>query len=335
MNKVLTVIIPTYNIEKYIRKCLDSFIIEDIMRDIEVLIVNDGSKDTSVSIAKEFEEKYPNTFRIINKENGGHGSTINRGIIEAKGRYFKVVDGDDWVDKTAFIKLVTFLKRTNSDIVASNFYWVDHKSGKKKAEFKEPFKNVIYFEEYNFAEIFDKIFIKMHSMTIKTNVLKEKIPNLDEHCFYVDMEYVLFPIPYIKTVTFIPEYVYMYRVGLPNQSMNITRMQKNEENYDRVLKRLLGYYKKQEINKIENCYMTYFENVIGRMIASRVKIFLSFPYSNDVKKKIKEQDEYLRKNYPKVYSAVRNKAVILLRKSNYHLYHIAHFSYKVLERLKV
>lgn len=109
MEKILTVTIPSYNVEKYLRQTLDSFLAEEILEEIEVLIVDDGSKDGTAAIGKEYEKNYPGTFRVISKENGGHGSTINRGIQEAKGQYFKVVDGDDWVNTGDFIKLVKAL----------------------------------------------------------------------------------------------------------------------------------------------------------------------------------------------------------------------------------
>ena len=96
--KILTVTIPSYNVEAYLEDCLESFVNSEVMDDIEVLIVNDGSSDNTVKIAQRYVDKYENTFRLINKENGGHGSTINTGVREAKGKYFKVVDGDDWVD---------------------------------------------------------------------------------------------------------------------------------------------------------------------------------------------------------------------------------------------
>ena len=111
MEKILTVVVPAYNIETYVKQCLDSFVQKEILDDIEVLVINDGSKDRTVELAEAYVRKYPETFRVINKENGGHGSTINRGIKEASGRYFKVVDGDDWVEGEAFVKLVRFFKR--------------------------------------------------------------------------------------------------------------------------------------------------------------------------------------------------------------------------------
>ena len=99
VEKILTITVPSYNVEKFLENTLDSFVDERVLDAIEVLVVDDGSKDRTAEIGKGYEAKYPGTFRVISKENGGHGSTINRGIKEARGKYFKVVDGDDWVDK--------------------------------------------------------------------------------------------------------------------------------------------------------------------------------------------------------------------------------------------
>ena len=95
MEKTLSIVIPAYNVEKFLNNTLDSFVEDSVLADIEVLIVDDGSKDKTAEIGNVYAQKYPNTFRVISKENGGHGSTINVGIREAVGKYFKVVDGDD------------------------------------------------------------------------------------------------------------------------------------------------------------------------------------------------------------------------------------------------
>lgn len=92
MGKILTVVVPTYNAEKYLRDNLESFKIPELMEDLEILIVNDGSTDHSLEIAEEYVRQYPDTYRVITKENGGHGSGINCGIANARGTYFKVVD---------------------------------------------------------------------------------------------------------------------------------------------------------------------------------------------------------------------------------------------------
>ena len=173
----------------------------------------------------------------------------------------------------------------------------------------------------------------MHALTIKTELLR-KIPRIDEHCFYVDMEYVLFPIPYVRTVTFLEEVVYQYRIGLAGQSMDMKSMQKNEVNYTRVLDRLLAYYEEQQRRKIPVYCLTYLENSLGRMAATRFKIFLSFPYDRSIPGKMKAFDRNLKERYPRIYAAVINKPVLLLRKSGYLLYPAAHLAFYWKERIK-
>ena len=93
MDKILTVIIPTYIMEDYLRYCLDSLLIKENFKQLEVLIINDGSKDSSSAIGHEYEQLYPEVFRVIDKENGNYGSCINRGLKEAKGKYVKILEG--------------------------------------------------------------------------------------------------------------------------------------------------------------------------------------------------------------------------------------------------
>ncbi|MBQ3119712.1 MAG: glycosyltransferase family 2 protein, partial [Peptococcaceae bacterium] len=94
--KVLSIAIPSYNSEAYMANCIESLLIGG--DDVEILIVNDGSKDGTAQIADAYAAKYPNIIRAVHQENGGHGEAVNAGLRNATGRYFKVVDSDDWVD---------------------------------------------------------------------------------------------------------------------------------------------------------------------------------------------------------------------------------------------
>lgn len=330
MEKILTIVVPSYNAEAYLRDNLESFCIDEIVNDIDVLVVNDGSTDRTAAIAEEYVEKYPDTFRIITKENGGHGSGINCGIKHAFGKYFKVVDADDWVDRDAFVKLIQVLKKKNSDIVYSGFFWVFDdgcslkKDFKRKAETKIPFAAVDYNKEYYFDDIADKLYIKMHNMTIKTDILKNHGIKIDEHCYYVDMEYITYPIPYVKTISFVDSFVYMYRIGRQGQSVGIEKMQKNEENYDKVIRSLLAFYSKlgdQIPCSVES--KNYIAGMIARVVAGKIKIMLSFPASNKKKEELVAFDQGLLKMYPDIYRRNVNRAVLVLRKSNYCLYYLA------------
>ncbi len=327
MKKILTIVVPTYNAERYLRTNLDSFLIDKLLDDIEVLIVNDGSTDHSLDIASEYARRYPNTYRVISKENGGHGSGINCGILHAAGKYFKVIDADDWVAPNAFEHLVEFLKRSDSDIVYSGFLWAfDHGEAstedfQKKAEFKIPFTGVIYEKEYRFDDIATKAYIKMHNLTIKTNILREHGIRIDEHCFYVDTEYISYPIPFAQSITFLKDFVYMYRIGSTGQSVSIEQMQRNEKNYNKVLNSLFSFYS-QLGNKIpcSEPKKTYVGNIIARTIAGKYKVILSAPACREKREQLQCFDKDLKENYPAIYASNVNKAIWLLRKTNYAAY---------------
>ena len=121
MEKILTVSIAAYNMEKYIRRALDSLIDERIIHDLEVFVIDDGGSDSTLDIAKEYASKYPNSIFPVHKENGGYGTTVNYSIQYANGKYFKLLDGDDWFDKNGLYELVNRLKKADSDIILTNY----------------------------------------------------------------------------------------------------------------------------------------------------------------------------------------------------------------------
>ena len=164
MKKLLTIAVPAYQAESYLRTNLDAFCQTEFLEKIEVIVIDDGSTDRTGSIADEYAEKYPDTVKVIHKENGGHGSGVNAGIDAAEGLYFKVVGADDWVEKEPFSHLLENLEaqakkeKPGSDAVVSGFYWVyDDGTGqecnfRRKAEIKEPFSGVEYGKDYRFDE---------------------------------------------------------------------------------------------------------------------------------------------------------------------------------------
>lgn len=132
MQKVLSISVAAYNVEKFIEQCLDSFIDPAILDRVEVLVTDDGSKDRTPEIVSTYEKKYPGTFRLISQKNAGPGSTVNSGIKHATGKYFRMVDGDDWVNTAQMGAFLDILEKTNADMVCADHCCVDHETGQKK-----------------------------------------------------------------------------------------------------------------------------------------------------------------------------------------------------------
>ena len=325
--KILSVSIASYNVEAYLEECLESFVNSKVMDELEVLVIDDGSSDSSPEIAQWYADKFPDTFRLIRKENGGHGSTINKGIEVASGKYFKVVDGDDWVNTGNLIRLVEKLKTVDSDIVATNYTWINCETKLPEKRQEDPFRDLEYGHEYRFDEIADRTIIDMHAMAVKTELLREMNEKIDEHTFYVDVEYILFPIPYVKTVLFLEEDVYQYRLGMPGQSMSIKKMQKNLKNHLKVLFRINDYCEKMK-DKATPAQMNYMNRIVAQTLVSQMKIYISFPLDRKMKKNIIKLDSYFYHHNRDAYDKVANRAVWLLRRTNYRLYPLAVLAFR-------
>lgn len=322
MEKLLTISVAAYHVEQYLAETLESFLIPEVHEQLEVLIINDGSGEGVNEIAEKYVERYPHVFRLIDKENGGHGSTVNRGIEEASGKYFKTVDGDDRVEAEGFADLLTYLAKAAEDLIVTDYYRFDDGTGEWIDTIRHEFEGKEYGRSYRFEDICNEIYINMHAATYRTELLKKMKRRLDEHCFYVDTEYVLYPIPYVETVVFLKRPVYEYRLGLESQSINIKNMQKNCAHHETVLEHLLDFYG-EECQTLSKEKKRYVERGVARILVSQFKIYLSFEPAGQWRVKIKEQDKRVKKDFPRVYQAVENPAVRLLRRSGYLLYPLA------------
>lgn len=326
MGKILTITVPAYNVERYIQKALDSLVAPEIMDNLEVIVVDDGSKDATARIAAEYQEKYPQTFRVVSKENGGHGSAINRGIELASGRYFRVVDGDDWVGTDALIKLVQRLKTIQTDAVLCNVYRVNNRTGTRQSV------NMAgkwqYDHPYQFSEVFESLNLGLGSTAIRTEILKRNQIRLDEHCFYVDMEYVLYPVPYINTVLFLDLFFYMYRIATSTQSTSMAVMRKNLDQHNKVLVRLenfLNQYLDSDcVNREKAVFMT---RRLLKMYLAQIHIFLSYSLGSfPIRKSLIGLEESTKRDCNVLYQAAeKQKQIMLLRKTNYYSYPLLHF----------
>lgn len=223
--KLLSIAIPCYNSEAYMRKCIDSLLTGG--EDVEILIVDDGSaKDRTAEIADEYEARFPTIVRAIHKENGGHGSAVNAGIANASGLYFKVVDSDDWVKEDAYEQILTVLKDLTGgektlDMLISNFVY--EKTGENRHKVMH-YRHILPRDEmFTWSDIrhfYKGHYILMHSVIFRTKLLRECGLKLPEHTFYVDNLYVFEPLPYVKNMYYLNVNFYRYYIGRTDQSVN-------------------------------------------------------------------------------------------------------------------
>lgn len=305
MSKILTVSIAAFNVEKFLNKTLDSLICNDLMDSIEVLIINDGSKDGTVSIARRYVEKYPQTFRLIDKENGGHGSTINKAIEIANGKYLCLLDGDDWVDTEQFSSFVRELSDIDVDLIVNSFNTVDDKTGVKT---QHVFRNIEYRKIYSFDTLPKTDTMGLSAITYKTKILKENNIRVDEKCFYVDMEFISYPIPCIESIVFLPLTVYQYRVNQGTQSVSRKSLLAHIDDHTRVTKKLLSfcgeYSKKSEAKDSKKAYLQY---IIKNMVSNQYSVILLQRISKESKECFSDFDMFLKNQSVDIYNALNKK----------------------------
>jgi len=220
MEKILTVIVPTYNMEKYLDKCLTSLILsEEQMNQLEVLVINDGSKDRSSEIAHGYEQCYPQTFRVIDKENGNYGSCINRGLKEATGKYVKVLDADDCYENKNLGQYLSFLQKTNVDLVINDFVCTGT-DGKiiRTVHYNLPTQVDFAFSR-NICRSMHLAILQMHAVAYKLDVLRSMGYIQTEGISYTDQEWVFTPLMKVQTICYFDKIIYRYLLGRPGQTM--------------------------------------------------------------------------------------------------------------------
>lgn len=237
--KLLSVAIPCYNSEKYMKKCIESILPGG--KDVEILIVDDGSTDHTAEIADAYAAKYPDIVRAIHQPNGGHGAAVNTGLRYATGMYFKVVDSDDWLDADSYEqarKRLRTLIRLNDlpDMFIANYVYEKEGARHKTVMRQKGFPKERMFGWKDIKHIFKGHYILMHSVIYRTDILRECGLKLPEHTFYVDNIYVYKPLPYVKKMYYMDVDLYRYYIGREDQSVNEQTMIRRIDQQIRVNK---------------------------------------------------------------------------------------------------
>ena len=316
--KILSVSVASYNLGEMILENLTSFCNSEARDKIEVIVTDDGSHDDTPDIVEKYAALYPDTVKLIRKENEGPGSTVNCGIANATGKYFRMVDGDDWVKTENIADFIAFLENTDADLVVSDYEVYDN-SEKKVIGVETtalPARELLFFEE-----MFPHVPYQMHALTYKTAIFKAA-ETLD-NCFYTDTEYTLFPIPAVKTLAYFDKTVYMYRVAQATQSVNPASMRKNLPQHHRVLLRLLSLFKEKK-DGLADGQRRFMAKRIAVMADVELGVLLSFDRSREAKARVKEFFAFIKESDGEVYERfMEGKKCKLLRYSAFILYPLA------------
>lgn len=323
-NILLTIAIPSYNVEGFLKNGVCSLINHELSDRLEVLIINDGSKDNTAKIGKELEEltkiNGKSIVKLIDKENGGHGSTINKGIELARGKYFKLMDGDDFFETEELKKLIKILEKENSDIILNNF--IEDFSADNTRRVNRNYDFMVPGLQYRIEDLcypgygFRDWGPLLSTSTYRTQMLKEANFKITENCFYVDMELNMYTFISAKTISYYPLDLYVYYIGRAGQSISTESLRKNCDMHRKVTINLMKIYSEHpDLPEEKKKYLE--EKLILKMINNHYYVCIDlFRNGNKFRKFERELKEY-----PQFYnnSSILNKKVKFNRFFNGHL----------------
>lgn len=301
--KTLTFLIPCYNVASFVSRCIDSMIVMEILDDIEILLINDGSKDNTLEVLNSYAAKYPNIIRIIDKENGGWGTAINTGIHEAKGKYIKEVDADDWVESINLPQYIEFLKQNDIDYIATEYSEFICKENKvqrhtfDKEIYDTPMSINDFWERHSSAWDFP-----IHAITYRTQLLRNNNISVGER-YYGDIEYNLYPLPHVQTICILPINVTVYFRGSDEQSTSTKGYAKHYKDYAAMSQRITKF-KNTLSSTIHSNLLVFINNTVRGTILKAYNLMMSPIYAGNtegVKKELQKYDHWLKETDKELY----------------------------------
>ena len=315
--KTISFAVPCYNSADYMDKCIESLLACDDGRgDIEILIVDDGStKDNTAQKADEWHERHPETVYAIHKENGGHGSAVNTGLEYARGRYFKVVDSDDWLDSEAMSQIMPYLRRQSelrdaTDLVIGNYVYEKVCEGTHTSiSYGHVFPTDTECTWEDIGRFKASQYLLMHSVIYRTELLRDIGLKLPEHCFYVDNIFVYVPLPAVRTIRYFDVDMYRYFIGREGQSVNEDIMKSRIDQQLRVTRAMIDavdLMEEVESRKLQR----YMENYLSMMMCI-CSVFLRMINTPEADGKRKDIWAYLKAKRPNMYGHIRKNVLNL------------------------
>lgn len=316
-HKILTVVVSAYNMEKYIEENLESCIV-DGMEKLEVLIMNDGSTDKTEEIVRKYCKQYPDVFFLFNKENGNWGSNVNLAVKLARGKYFRILDADDWFDKPSLEVMIKIMEEVDDDVIV-NQYLECYPDRVKKGEqnFCQDMEN----QHILLSEVQSKDHLIIWTSSFKTEIVKRYHCDLPSHCFYMDSVFIYQLLKYIESVYVTNLPLYCYRLGRDGQSMSLKSYLNNYKDlliqFELILrcspKRMDEQNAEHRINMAVKHY--YFMYKIFYVYFNKPKNI-----QNEIKKHFISLEMEMKQQYLELYKSTQGKAIKVLRISHYVLW---------------
>lgn len=304
--KYISFAIPCYNSQDYMSRAIESILTGG--EEIEIIIVNDGSTDRTSEIAREYMKQYPDIIRVIDKENGGHGDAVNAGLDSAKGKYFKVVDSDDWVDEESLQKILELLRNLEEDgeqidMLVSNYVYEKVGANHKKCiHYRNALPQDEIFRWDDMGHFHLDQYILMHSVIYRTNMLKLSQLKLPKHTFYVDNIYVYYPLPHVRKIYYLDVDFYRYFIGRDDQSVNERNMIARVDQQIFVTKSMIDMY---DLGKITSKKLRqYMVNHLAIMMTVSSILLIRSKTRENLEKK-RELWTYLKKRDFKTFFKIR------------------------------
>lgn len=315
-NKVLTVSVAAYNVEEFLSDALESCIVPN-MDELEVIVVNDGSSDKTLDIARGFAQQYPDTFRVVNKPNGGYGSTINSSLSLASGKYFRYLDGDDWFDSSVLSSCIEALQQCETDCVVTPYRRVYEDGSPSVVRDCVSYLPAGHFQV---TELDPRSPIAACALAYRTELLRSSNYHMSEHCFYTDIEFAYLPMVAVESVDVLKQPLYQYRIGREGQSVSAEGIRRHYKDLINVCIKLVN-----QLVGVDCASSEYIDSCLVKECCTVYKYLCLAGPDVKVKQDLQSFDKSIHHMSPALYSAMakRSKRVRLLRTTRFAIWKLA------------
>ena len=311
MEKILSISVAAYNVASTLKETIDPFIESGVLDQLDIMIVDDGSKDDTAKIAQEYADNYPSSIRLISKENGGWGSTVNTGIRLAQGKYFRQVDGDDHYNAESMPAYIDALRNSDADMVITPYITYDDSTGEVFSH-ENCNPNCENGKVYQLADV-EAFAPFMHSLAMKTSCIRDTV-SITEHCFYTDTEFVLKSCNQAHTVMFVDLEIYCYRRASVGQSMSLTGMEKHYAEQTKVIDVMLAYME-TEVTRSE--VRRIYDKLLLGTCCWQYLVLLYIKPTSQHKRDLMAYDAMLKDRAPGYYNQIGIGTIDKLRKTHF------------------